>query len=301
MPKDIARRGSSRPFYKRLSTDAPVRKAAPLSTLLSRLSSGSAPDLKSSPSGSAPDLNTSSGPVPDDVSIPAGYHQHPPQAFYSTLAHLHQQGVHHHYTAKEVSAIVRYVFHQERDTFALQHTRDKVKEVERKSQVGRAFVQRLRTQRAQEKPLLERIQHPTLAERISAAHAAPPKPLALPKPILLDLDKLSAEDILGIFQHRIDATYTRLVAPFERKEFDSLPQEVQVALNELNDKFTLLLDTLANHYKEVTHQQWQSLQFGCQAIGKVSFRELGRNYTKVCSRLAAIYNTGYFDWADWKN
>ena len=263
MPKDTSRRGaaSSRTSFNRLFTAAPEREAVASPTLPSTL------------------------PFP----VPRGYRRDLPQEFFDRIDLERRTGRPHRYTTKEVKAIVEYVSNKPVDVTAIQHLRDTV------SRTAQTPPNAVVNAGLPSRPLIDRIERPSLASRISEARTSATYTPIAPKPTLLDFKKLTPEDTFNIFKVRINATLDRLNAPYERREFDDLPDVTREQLVKLYAKFDKLAH-FEDRYKTVTPEQWQQLQFGLKAIGNISFAGLRYNYRKICASIAGVYLSGYFDW-----
>ena len=262
MPKDTARRGSlpSRPSFKRLATAAPEREAAASPTLSS----------------------LTQLPFP----VPRGYRRNLPSEFFDHLNRKREAGQPHRYTTRDVKAIISFVSPKpNRDT--TQYLRDTV---DRAVKAGQPAARPALPPR----PLIERIERPSLAERISEARAsATYKPVAK-RPALPDFKSLGSRDSFLILKPQVAATYNRLIAPFERTHlFDGLPEKTKDHLIALNDDLLAFDDW---EHTPVAAEKWQSLRFGLKAIGNISFAGLEQNYRKICSALAIVHAGGYFDW-----
>ena len=262
MPKDTARRGSlpSRPSFKRLATAAPEREAAASPTLSS----------------------LTQLPFP----VPRGYRRNLPSEFFDHLNRKREAGQPHRYTTRDVKAIISFVSPQPNRN-ATQYLHDTV---DRAVKAGQPAARPALPPR----PHIERIERPSLAERISEARASATYKPVTKRPTLPDFKNLSSRDAWLIVKPQVAATYNRLIAPFERTRlFDELPEKTKDHLIALNDEL-LTFDCL--EYVEISAKQWQSLRFGLKAIGNISFAGLEQNYRKICSALAIVHAGGYFDW-----
>lgn len=153
---------------------------------------------------------------------------------------------------------------------------------------------------------------PSLLERISLHPDAPPPvrkplieriadkpPISLPvghRPIDLDFQKKSPQEVSAIFDRRVDATVNRLFAIWDVKDlYEQLPAAQRQALNKLGAKLNWLQQNVDKAGSWEKKDQ-DSLKWGLKQIGEVSFQRLHQNYTRAVAQLTFIYDSGYFDW-----
>lgn len=196
------------------------------------------------------------------------------------------------YTEKELETIVSYV--SRRPQFHPLGTRLQFPDPEKFDQNTRAIQDRVRAE--QKQSLADRIEKPSLKERISQAKASATYTPIAPKPILIDFKKHTVAELIGIFKPKAEATSTRLKAISEL--LDQLEHHVPhaQAVIVLNDRLYYLLEHLEEVIAGATHAQLQSLDWGLKSIGLISFKSLRHNFSHVLSEVARVAQGGYFDW-----
>ena len=156
-----------------------------------------------------------------------------------------------------------------------------------------------------------RVYHPYVSHR---AHLLPARPTTTtpllnrlsdpqePQSLLrrLDFDDVLAtrhqeDQIIEVYEKRVNATITRLQALFDRRrELDNLPAPTRAKLHELIDK----LEFLQDHIREIPDQsrsQQRWISFGLAFIGQISFKNLGARYEKVVRHVVQVVDLGYLE------
>lgn len=216
-----------------------------------------------------------------------------PPSFLEALQAKRERGEPHRYTDRDVTAIVRYVSKRPKvDPRYCRFPTDS--EVQHHRNQARALGERVRQERTQ--ALADRIEPPTLAERLAAAPNSPLTPIA-PKPILIDFKKTAVEDLIAIFRVKLVATITRLDPIYTLTNLrDELPAEHQRVLDLLGDLLIAFTRSLVDRAYDVTQEQWQKLDWGLKEIGKISFKQLRHRYKQIVSEIVRVAGNGYFDW-----
>ncbi|KAI0682916.1 hypothetical protein BC835DRAFT_1250868, partial [Cytidiella melzeri] len=98
--------------------------------------------------------------------------------------------------------------------------------------------------------------------------------------------KLSPVDLVGIFKPKLTAVRTRLQALTELEELlnRANPDHCRALLH-LVSKVNRFLNRVDDLAPVTTDREWQLLDWGCKAIGKVSFKQLRKNYDRVLAQL----------------
>lgn len=223
-----------------------------------------------------------------------------PQQFFDHILAKRQLGQPHHYTTKDISAIVRYL--NEEPKVNSHYCRFPTQEeVNHHRSQARRLADRIRDERAS-KPLINRIEPLPLADRIAARSLTTPAvPLAEPKSVLINFKKITTEDLIGIFDPKLKAVSTRIAPVYELLGRSNIRDDLRACFEEFVFKFDGFTENFEARAPKVTKQQWQALNFGLREIGKVSFAGLRRNYEQIVTQLVYIYRDRYFDWIeDWE-
>ncbi len=253
---------------------------------------------------SAPRVSNRPGPLYKDL---AAARRQPrlqralPQQFFDHILAKREIGQPHRYTTKDISAIVRYL--NEEPPVNSHYCRFPTQaEVDHHRTQARRLADRIRDERAT-KSLLDRIQPLSLADRIEARALTNPipestLPLFEPKPILIDFRKTTTQDLIGIFKPKLTAVITRLAPVYELLDRSKISPDLHDCFKELSWKLDSLFEDFDTRATSITSQEWQALNFGLREIGRVSFKGLRPNYTKILTQLARIFHDRYFDWIE---
>lgn len=221
--------------------------------------------------------------------------RHLPQSFLNAVETRHGQGRPKLYTEKELETIVSYV--SRRPQHHPLGTRLQFPDPEKFEQDTRAIQDRVRTERAQ--TLADRIEKPSLKERIADAKATATYTPIARKPLTLDFKKLTTDDLVGILKPKVRATFNRLKVLYEvyLTEILTDPDNQLVTLDIVNLRNKL--EHFLEHSHEVvsgaTRTELQSLDWGLRAIGLISFTGLRRNFSRISVEVQRVATFGYFD------
>lgn len=161
------------------------------------------------------------------------------------------------------------------------------------------YIEAVRQRRvAERKALHERIlagpPKPTLEQRLAAIPAPTYIPIA-PKPVLLNFEKLSHQDLARIFAPKFRATLTRLNV-FETFQFTDYDRNEQL-INKVN-LLILRLTKLERSLKDLSafrgKEDFQRWNYGFKQIGDISFKHLRKNQVPIIKALSAVYDGNYF-------
>ena len=150
----------------------------------------------------------------------------------------------------------------------------------------------------------------SLEERIAAINARPAPPPKLlaqrisdPLPVvsrptvkLINFSKKSPNELMGIFNCKLDATFKRVIVLFKDQYIHTLDPDRKNRLNHLGNKFEWLQNNLANEAARIKPAEFQSLDWGFKKIGEVSFHSVRSRYSTIVDNILEVYNGGYFDW-----
>ncbi|KAI0682285.1 hypothetical protein BC835DRAFT_1424673 [Cytidiella melzeri] len=217
-----------------------------------------------------------------------------PPSFLDALAAKRTSGQPHRWSDKDLVNVAKYVS-KKPPVKGITLTVPSYEENRQLRASARAYGERAAEERA--RTLAEQQTHkPTLAERLAKLPPPTPAPAA-PKPVLIDFKKLSPVDLIGIFKPKLTAVHTRLQALTELQELlNCADPDHRRALLHLVNKVNRFLNRLDELAPVTADREWQLLDWGCKAIGKVSFKQLRKNYSKVLAQLNVVNNDSYFEW-----
>lgn len=149
---------------------------------------------------------------------------------------------------------------------------------------------------AEKKAERERILYgtkPTLEQRLAAIPPSTYTPI-VHKPILLNFERLTAADLVRIFDPKYTATLKRLNV-FETFQFsDEIDVQQVKDIDSLIARLTHLHRALKDLGRVTTTQEWQSWNYGFKEISNISFKGLRTNQVQIAKALSAVYRTNYF-------
>ncbi|KAI0761247.1 hypothetical protein BC629DRAFT_1546161 [Irpex lacteus] len=214
-----------------------------------------------------------------------------PEGFLNAVGTRRAEGRPVRWTDRDIEAIVAYV--SRRPRLHPLGTRLPPFDYNEHRERGQRITQRVRQERAQS--LADRIEKPSLRDRISNAPApAPPTPIA-PKPALVDFAKLSIEDRAGALRPRLDATIRRLTAVIE--VLDELPIKAsdQKVIRDHYNHLLYVRDTLSQYVNRSDTRTLTTLSWGLKQVGFVSFKNLRNDINRVVSDLKKVFEGGYWE------
>ena len=134
---------------------------------------------------------------------------------------------------------------------------------------------------------------PTLQERLDALPTPSYEPIR-PKPVLIDFEKHSIEDLIRIIKPKFEATLKRLDV-FETFDFshEVAPDHIK-DIKDLIDWLTRVNRSLKDFGPSSTKGEFQSWNYGLKEIGETSFKGLRRNQANIAKRLSQIWRSNYF-------
>lgn len=217
-----------------------------------------------------------------------------PSAVFDRLQAGRDSGKPYRYTTKDVRAIIRYVSRY-RSTDDASYRFPTASEYAEHSRKAREFGEFYANER--KKDLLDRIEKPSLVERLTALPTPAPTPIA-PKLPVIDFKKQTPEALQGIFKVKIEATLRRLqiLEELEARFTDQIVYDQFRAVQRIVEKLKSLQGNLEILAPGLSHAQWQQLDWGLKRIGTVSFKGLRRNLTHVYAQLYHISRDCHFEW-----
>ncbi|KAI0084848.1 hypothetical protein BDY19DRAFT_997252, partial [Irpex rosettiformis] len=149
-----------------------------------------------------------------------------------------------------------------------------------------------------EKTLLERIEHHSLQDRISAPAASTSTsatPIVEKHSTIIDFKKLSKKDLAGIFRPKLEATIKRLNIVVELLDSPLIicrhrPHKKVVSVHKF---FKQTLEDLDHFISTTKHSDLQSLNYGLQALGNISFKSLRKNLSRVVNNIVLFITISF--------
>ena len=196
------------------------------------------------------------------------------------------------FTEKELEAVVSYV--SRRPRFHPLGTRLELPDPQEFRSETRQINERNRA--ARDRSLADRIEKPSLRQRI--AQAPPPvtnAPVA-EKSSILDFKKLTNEDLANIFKPKLEATTKRLQIVLDLLDKTDHERKHEQSVRSLDKQLHHALDHLVEVVAAANRRDLQSLDWGLKSVGNLSFKGLRRNYSRILGEIAYVAEGGYFDW-----
>ena len=135
---------------------------------------------------------------------------------------------------------------------------------------------------------------PTLEQRLAAIPAPDYTPI-VPKPVILNFEKLTTNDIIRILEPKFNATLQRFDV-FECFEFaPHVPKQHIDDIFALRDRLTSLKRTLRDNAGFRTKFEVQGWNYGFAEIGRTSFKGLRANQALIAKQLSLIWRSNYFE------
>ena len=251
---------------------------------------------KSFPSPLSKDLNASRRSEPR-------LNQELPQEVFDHLHARREAGHPYKYTTKDVRAILRYVndklepahlsFFTKADEEQLNRTRCSACQYGECTTAEREHQQLADCICLAERrpPLIDRIERPRLAERISEGTNAVP---AAPSPII-DFENKSVDRIIAIFIPKIRATLRRLAIVVKLERFELLPNDIRLPVKNFVDALDRFYNVIAAYHTITNRAEWQALNYGLIEIGKISFKNLRQRHDEIALQVSRVIPGGYFE------
>ena len=218
--------------------------------------------------------------------------RHLPQSFHNTVQARRDLGEPRLFTEKELEAVVSYV--SRRPRFHPLGTRLELPDPQEFRSETRQINERNRA--ARDRSLADRIEKPSLRQRI--AQAPPPvtnAPVA-EKSSILDFKKLTNEDLANIFKPKLEATTKRLQIVLDLLDKTDHERKHEQSVRSLDKQLHHALDHLVEVVAAANRRDLQSLDWGLKSVGNLSFKGLRRNYSRILGEIAYVAEGGYFDW-----
>ena len=134
---------------------------------------------------------------------------------------------------------------------------------------------------------------PTLEQRLAAIPPPTHTPIA-PKPVLLNFEKLTPEDLVRIFTPKFQAVLNRLDV-FEAFHFsDEHELDHLRDLKSLIDRLERLKKTLRDQGYCTNKAEFQSWNYGLKEIGSISFKSLRKRQVDIVKNLSRVWRSNYF-------
>ena len=149
--------------------------------------------------------------------------------------------------------------------------------------------------------LAQRLQQPTLAERIAAAPPPTATPAA-PRLKVIDFHKVRHQDRLAIVRPQIQATLKRLQVfvdlenqvnddnQVNYKKFKAGYERLELLDKGLEELVPATSSDIAKHL--------QSITWGCAAFKNIEFKHLRRDFDSILKAVADAFDKQYFGWFD---
>ena len=218
--------------------------------------------------------------------------RHLPQSFHNAVQARRDLGEPRLFTEKELEAVVSYV--SRRPRFHPLGTRLELPDPQEFRSETRQINERNRA--ARDKSLADRIEKPSLRQRIAQA---PPPVTNVPvaeKSSILDFKKLTNEDLANIFKPKLEATTKRLQIVLDLLDKTDHERKHEQSVRSLDKQLHHALDHLVKVVAAANRRDLQSLDWGLKSVGNLSFKGLRRNYSRILGEIAYIAEGGYFDW-----
>jgi hypothetical protein len=136
---------------------------------------------------------------------------------------------------------------------------------------------------------------PTLEQRLAAIPPPTYTPI-VPKPVLLNVEKLTIADLIRIFKPKFEATLKRLdiFESFQIKEKVSPDhiKNLRCLIKRLTHLKRLLKDTSSVRTKE----EFQRWNYRLNYIGGISFQGLRKNQARIIKSLSKVWKGNYFEY-----
>lgn len=132
-----------------------------------------------------------------------------------------------------------------------------------------------------------------LIQRITAAPDHSPIRLRAP---IVEFNRHTPEDLIGIFRLRINATLTCLQLIVDLDSFKNIQHDHCRSYKRIVEKLTTLHEQLTTCTAFINRNNWRTLKWGLKKIGAVFFKSLRRNLDKVCLELYRVERDAHFDW-----
>jgi hypothetical protein len=136
---------------------------------------------------------------------------------------------------------------------------------------------------------------PTLEQRLAAIPPLTYTPI-VPKPVLLNFEKLTIADLIRIFEPKFEATLKRLdvFESFQIKEEVS-PDHIK-NLWCLIERLTHLKRSLKDTSSVRTKEEFQGWNYRLKYIGGISFQGLRKNQARIIKSLSEVWKGNYFEY-----
>jgi hypothetical protein len=153
-------------------------------------------------------------------------------------------------------------------------------------------------QAAEAKAERERILYgtkPTLEQHLAAIPSLTYTPI-VPKPVLLNFEKLTIADLIRIFKPKFEATLKHFDV------FESFQIKEEVSPDHIKDlrclikRLTHLKHLLKDTSSIWTKEEFQGWNYGLKYIGGISFQGLRKNQARIIKLLSKVWKGNYFEY-----